>query len=600
MIGEKQSSRLEDASQDSLSFPCTVNERKRPRNRPVRLNILMREFMNMEDSPPPSENTTAKANFSSAQNTADSDCDATNDEPLGSDDILNTSMREEKSGNTWLNHNPEDTPLNMFKKLSFKDCVSVSKADSNLQFYMDKEDTPKVASRVPLNLFKTPTYKIYSGMCSSSTSHRKVYPKESCMSIAKKKVQDTPDKPFQSHTKSHDYFRRSMAKNQLFANTKQPPTPSAAKIPTIDKKQNSDLILRENNLNINNAVLKENLPPKTSTQTDKHLLVSKQPPTTSETDSSPEEKKPSNVPPKISAVPAPKTTLSESTTFKSIKVQGKEYIMINKLGEGGSGQVYRCLEQETLQDRAIKIVNLAVDANAAANYVNEVKMLKLLQKSDRVIRMFDYEKSSQTLFVVMERGDVDFSVFLKQITTDPQTQTHVIIYYWIEMLKCVREIHNNDIIHSDLKPSNFLLVGGKLKLIDFGISSKISSEMTSVIKNEQVGTFNYISPESLMDSRESPSSEGKPRIKITRKSDVWSLGCILYQMIYRKTPFHSYGSWMTKIIRIIDKNHRIEYPHVERIPLQLIETMKKCLTYDMKSRPSVEELLNMHYTGDYY
>lgn len=43
----------------------------------------------------------------------------------------------------------------------------------------------------------------------------------------------------------------------------------------------------------------------------------------------------------------------------------------------------------------------------------------------------------------MERGDVDFSVFLKQIATDPQIQTHVIIYYWIEMLKCVREIHNN-------------------------------------------------------------------------------------------------------------------------------------------------------------
>lgn len=351
----------------------------------------MRELMSIEDSPPSSENTTAKANLSRSQNSAELDDDATNGEPLDSDDILNISMREEKSGNILLNSNRTKTPLNMFKQLSFKDCVNVSKADSKPQFYMDKEDTPKVASRVPLNLFKTPTYKLYSRM-SSSLSNQKVDSMESSLSIARKKVQDTRDRLFLSHTKTHDYFRVNIAKNQLFPNTKQhPTTPSATKITTIDKKQNSDLILRENNLNIINVDVKENLPPKTSIHTDKHLLVSKQTPITSETDSSPEEKNPSDIRLKISTMPEPKTltTLSESITFKSIKVQGKEYIMINKLGEGGSAQVYRCLEQATLQDRAIKIVNLAVDANAAANYVNEVKMLKLLQKNDRVIRMFD-------------------------------------------------------------------------------------------------------------------------------------------------------------------------------------------------------------------
>lgn len=114
----------------------------------------------------------------------------------------------------------------------------------------------------------------------------------------------------------------------------------------------------------------------------------------------------------------------------------------------------------------------------------------------------------------MEKGDVDFSVFLRNITTESQLQRHIIICYWIEMLKCVREIHKNGIIHSDLKPSNFLLVGGRLKLIDFGIASQISGDMTSVIKNEQVGTFNYISPEALLDSRESPT-EGKPRIRVS-------------------------------------------------------------------------------------
>ena len=54
-----------------------------------------------------------------------------------------------------------------------------------------------------------------------------------------------------------------------------------------------------------------------------------------------------------------------------------------------------------------------------------------------------------------------------------------------------------DVIHSDLKPANFLLVCGRLKLIDFGIASSVQNDMTSVYKDVQTGTFNYISPESL-------------------------------------------------------------------------------------------------------
>jgi serine/threonine protein kinase len=53
------------------------------------------------------------------------------------------------------------------------------------------------------------------------------------------------------------------------------------------------------------------------------------------------------------------------------------------------------------------------------------------------------------------------------------------------------------IIHSDLKPANFLLVGGRMKLIDFGIASSVQSDMTSVFKDAQAGTFNYMSPESI-------------------------------------------------------------------------------------------------------
>lgn len=85
------------------------------------------------------------------------------------------------------------------------------------------------------------------------------------------------------------------------------------------------------------------------------------------------------------------------------------------------------------------------------------------------------------------------------------------------MLYAVKQIHSHGIIHSDLKPANFLEVEGYFKLIDFGIASCVQNDMTSVIKAVTEGSFNYMSPEAL--SNESTSnvnspSFGKPKYKV--------------------------------------------------------------------------------------
>lgn len=123
--------------------------------------------------------------------------------------------------------------------------------------------------------------------------------------------------------------------------------------------------------------------------------------------------------------------------------------------------------------------------------------------------------SENLLYMVMEKGESDLRKILQTYNTSLPLYT--LMTYLHQMLEAVGYIHKKDIIHSDLKPENFLMVRGRLKLIDFGISSKMAVDATSIIKHSQVGTFNYISPEALMDTStgNSPiSKKHQPKIKV--------------------------------------------------------------------------------------
>jgi len=166
------------------------------------------------------------------------------------------------------------------------------------------------------------------------------------------------------------------------------------------------------------------------------------------------------------------------------------------------------------------------------------------------------------------------------------------------MLHAVQVIHRVGIIHSDLKPANFLLVAGRLKLIDFGIASAVQSDNTSVIKDSQMGTFNFMSPEAIQDVATGPqydaSGNRKPCIKISIKTDVWSLGCILYNLAYGKMPFGEIRQPMLKLQAIVNPDHKINFPTDGQDPL-LIDVLKSCLMRDPRERPGISELLQHPY-----
>lgn len=301
---------------------------------------------------------------------------------------------------------------------------------------------------------------------------------------------------------------------------------------------------------------------------------------------------------------------------RNLVVSKKAYARLDLIGKGGSSRVYRVMNNAN-EIYAIKRVSLdRTDAETMSGYMNEIALLKRLSGNSRIIRLVDSEVkpgpggTKGHLMLVMECGEIDFSRLLQDQQKEPLNMVWV-AYYWQQMLQAVQVIHEEKIVHSDLKPANFVLVRGQLKLIDFGIANAIANDTTNIQRDHQIGTVNYMSPETI----ELP--DGMRRLKVGRPSDVWSLGCILYQMVYGHPPFQHLSVYQ-KMKAIPDTAHSIEFPayatptlrsgsagsppkkldHLRRrVQPEVIACMKKCLSRNPKERVTIPELLEQEWLG---
>lgn len=216
---------------------------------------------------------------------------------------------------------------------------------------------------------------------------------------------------------------------------------------------------------------------------------------------------------------------------KSITVNGITYQKIELIGKGGSSKVYKIMNEQG-KIFALKKVKLAEqDDIVVEGYMNEVSLLKRLVKNERIIQLVDSESRIEdgVLLMVLEYGEIDLAHLLVKEKTGGLSPNFIRMY-WEQMLRAVHAIHEEQIIHSDLKPAvcveegvgagwfdvkdnfyrstfsrlllllpvqNFMLVEGALKLIDFGIAKSIPNDTTNIHREHQTGTINYMSPEAL-------------------------------------------------------------------------------------------------------
>ena len=208
--------------------------------------------------------------------------------------------------------------------------------------------------------------------------------------------------------------------------------------------------------------------------------------------------------------------------------------------------------------------------------LHEAEILKSLQHPN-IIRCIDFFVDNKKLCLVTEYADLgDLNKIIKyQILSGYFFCEEIILNWFTQLCFAIKYIHSKNIIHRDLKLSNiFLTSKGNIKLGDFGIAKILTSK--DDLAKTLVGTPYYLSPELCLK---------KP---YNHKSDIWSLGCILYEMMYLKHAFEA-DSIGELVVNILERNFNMNIN--AGFSEGVINLVKKILVIDANKRPSVDDIL---------
>ncbi|RLN10146.1 hypothetical protein BBJ28_00024541 [Nothophytophthora sp. Chile5] len=269
----------------------------------------------------------------------------------------------------------------------------------------------------------------------------------------------------------------------------------------------------------------------------------------------------------------------EHKPLSPVKVNGLRYIKLEQIGSGGSSKVYRMLGPD-LKIYALKKIKLKrLDEQSIAQYTNEIELLRRLQGNPHIIKLVAAEQDLQQRQInvvsgneIMEHGEIDLSERLRDLKDGLDENFLRVI--WTQMLQAVDAIHSERIIHGKENPK-----------MSFG-GLAISNDTTNIERDSQVGTVNFMSPEAIQGNA-APNGQRNPqgKMKVGRASDIWSLGCILYQIVYSKPPFADVRSIIEKFRCIIDPSVPIPFPALKNKDLE--DVIRSCLQRDHRARPSI-------------
>lgn len=269
----------------------------------------------------------------------------------------------------------------------------------------------------------------------------------------------------------------------------------------------------------------------------------------------------------------PKEELAAGSTF------AQRYQIIEELGKGGMGKVYKAFDKEVNEKVALKLIKpeIAADQKTIERFRNELRLArKIVQKN--VGRMYDIGKEEESYFITMEYvSGQDLKGLIKQ-TGQLAVGTSLSIAK--QICQGLSEAHKLGVVHRDLKPGNIMIdTEGNVRIMDFGIARSIKGKGITDA-GVMIGTPEYMSPEQV-DGRDPD-----------QRSDIYSLGIIMYEMMTGRVPFEGDTPLSVAV------KHKTEPPpdpikFNSQIPEDLSRVILKCLEKDKQKRyQNADEVLN--------